>query len=175
MPELLTVSGIYTDNIFCGVPYILHLINLFAEKVGTLKDKKVFILCLINKAFLYSKKYRKNFILSSKYITKCPKEHSNFELLLWEINPTKRANMKKRMKWGDIVMFNKNEYDHFKAVLINYVYRHFEFLIFYDFTDEEIYNFCAFIDKVVVSNDCFVCLFNEYLEILKRQTISLKY
>ena len=99
MPELLTVSGIYTDNIFCGVPYILHLINLFAEKISTLKDNKVFILCLINKAFLYSKKYRKNFILSSKYITKCPKEHSNFELLLWEINPTKRANMKKRMKW----------------------------------------------------------------------------
>jgi hypothetical protein len=147
---------------------------LFAEKIGTLKDNKVFILCLINKAFSYSNKYKKDFFCVTKYTTICPKRHSNFELLLWEINPTKRSNMKKRMKCGDTSMCNKKDNDHFKAALIIFLYHHFIFLIFYDLKDEEIYNFCRFIDKVLFSKYCFACLFDEYLEILRRQTISLK-
>jgi hypothetical protein len=174
MPELLMLADIYKDDLFCGIPNIIHLIDLFKGKIGSLKDNKVLILCLINKAYSYSPKCKKAFFCLTKYNIICSKEHTNFDFLLWEIHPVKRSNMRKRLKWRDIIICNKKDDDHFKAVLVIYLYHHFEFLIFYDFKDEEINNFCAFIDKVLFSNDCFACLFDEYLEILRRQIISLK-
>jgi hypothetical protein len=169
IPKLMSLYGIYTNRVFCATPSILHLINLFLEQIGNSRDDTVFILCLINKAFLYSNRRDIDLFLVKKYKVVCYRKHLNLHFLFWELNLAKRNDIRKKLKHGDILIINDVDKKHLKTIFLIYLYQHTYFLSFYNFKKEEFETFSRFFRKVVFSKSCFACQFDEYLEMIKKQ------
>jgi hypothetical protein len=160
--------------VFCATPSILHIINLFLEKIGNIRDDKVFILCLINKAFLYSNRRDLDLFLVKKYKVVCYRKHLNLHFLFWELNLAKRNDIRKKLKHSDILIINDVDKTHLKTIFLIYLYQHTYFLSFYNFKKEEFKTFSRFFEKVVFSKSCFACQFDEYLEMIKKQLKSFE-
>jgi hypothetical protein len=68
IPELLALGGLYTDKLFHDLSFVLHVLNLFIENIGNLKENKTFILCMIYKAYSFSYKKALDFFYSYNMI-----------------------------------------------------------------------------------------------------------
>jgi hypothetical protein len=174
IPQLMSLCGIYTNRVFCATPSILHLINLFLEQIGNIRDDKVFVLCLLNKAFLYSNRRDLDLFLVKKYKVVCHRKHLNLHFLFWELNLAKRNDIRKKLKHSDTLIINDVDKNHLKTIFLIYLYQHTYFLRFYNFKKEEFETFRRFFEKVVFSKSCFACQFEEYLEMIKKQLKSFE-
>jgi hypothetical protein len=174
IPELLALGGLYTSKLYHDLSFVLHVFNLFIENIGNLKENKTFILCMIYKAYSISNKKTLDFFLLRQYHLICHKEHFNGFFFLWEIHTVKRNDMKKRLnRWKSLKCNNLDNY-HLKTILLIYLYQHINFLIYYDFSNEVIETFIAFVESALNSYECFACHFDKFLIILKDQLKSLK-
>jgi hypothetical protein len=82
--------------------------------------------------------------------------------------------MKKRLnRWKSLECNSLDNY-HLKTLLLIYLYQHINFLIYYNFNNEVIETFIAFVESVLNSNECFACHFDDFLKILEDQLNTLK-
>jgi hypothetical protein len=162
IPELLTLGGLCSNKYSYKILIVMHVINLFCENVGNYKEDRIFVLFFIYKAFkFYYGKNLFNIFLITDYIIECHKNRHDLTFFLWEFNCFKRRDMKYRK----YVMskYKKNDRKYLMVVFLLYLYQHTLFMKYYNIDVKGVKSFQKFIDKVIQSNDCVGCLFNEYL------------
>jgi hypothetical protein len=164
LPELLTLCRLYSISSFTKIIVILHFINLFASKIGHLKENKVFVLNIIYVAFrsFYGKNSFDLFMfLDYELICHKNKQRHNLYYFLWELSLNRRQNIKLR----NVSIFVNESMDaiYLRVNFLIFLYQHSLFMRCINVKCVYLNSFGAFVEKVKQNEMCFGCLYNEYL------------
>jgi hypothetical protein len=160
VPELLTLGGLFSKFTFPKVIFILYLINLYAETVGNLKENKLLVQCLIYKAFYCFYNNLFDIFMIPYYEILCEKKSKHdLTYFIWEFERLK-YNIARRM---DVSKGLPKDKKHLKTILLIYLYRHSLFMEYYNIYPEGVSRYIEFTKRVMESEDCVGCLFDEYL------------
>lgn len=161
LPDLLAFGGLFTNKSYRKTVVIMHIINLFIDNIGSIKENSFFILCMICTSFKYIYGSQYDFFRSPHYECECPVGRHDLRNFLWEFNSKKR----RRMSFRKISRPNLNATDKkfLKSVLMLYLYQHIIYMKVQNVSLETASLFTIFIERVVNLKECIPCLFNEYL------------
>jgi hypothetical protein len=164
IPEILVLGGICAAENFSNLPFIMHSINLFAEKIGNIKNNRLFILCMIYKAFKCFKTNLFDIFLIPYYGFLCDKKQHDLTFFTLEMNTRKRQSITRRKT--RVFEYNNNDEKSLKTIFLIYLYQYSLFIKYYNINSKNLVKFKSFIDKVIKSDECLGCLFDEYLIIV---------
>ena len=165
IPELLTLSSLFSVRSFPNVTLVVHLIGLFFERNENVKDIKVFILCMISKALTCFYGYSFDIFLISNCKFNCIESFHDLNFFVWEFNRNKRKDLKLKIGRNSIWVTNERKY--LKSVLMIYLYNHLLYCKYYSIGYESIKLVQEGIEKVMKSEDCIGCLLNEFLRVIQ--------
>jgi hypothetical protein len=163
IPELLTLGSLFANRPIYNMQLIMHMINLIAADTINIKDQKLFILCLIFKAFNYFYEITTfNIFLIPNYSFSCEKEDQHdLYFFLWGVHSNKRTVIGRRKKTA--IRSYCRDMIYLRTVLVIFLFQHLIFFVYYNVNDDVIKAFYEFIEEIIVSGGCVGCAFNEYL------------
>jgi hypothetical protein len=164
IPEILVLGGIYADKNFFNLPFIMRSINLFAEKIGNIKNNRIFILCMIYKALKCFRTHLFDIFLIPYYGFLCNKKQHDLTFFTLEMNTRKRQSITRRKT--RIFEYNFNDEKYLRTIFLVYLYQYSLFIKYYRVDSKNLVKFKRFVDKVIKSDVCLGCLFDEYLIIV---------
>jgi hypothetical protein len=165
IPELLTLSGLFSVKSFPNVTLVIHLIYLFIERNKNVKDIKVYILCMISKALTCFYGYSFDIFLISNCKFNCIESFHDLNFFVWEFNRNKRKDLK--LKIGRSCIWVSSERKYLKSVLMIYLNNHLLYCKYHNIGSENIKLVQEFIEKVMKSEGCIGCLLNEFLRVIQ--------
>jgi hypothetical protein len=92
---------------------------------------------------------------------------------MWEMNPKKRQDLRRKLKDEHILSFGQFDKPHFKSILVIFIFQQMMFLRFETICTELNAKYAQLINIVLKKDNCPVCDFNKFIDLLKDEATEL--